>query len=33
LRTRFRRHLPLNLQKQDHAEIDSYTTSVDVTLP
>jgi hypothetical protein len=28
---RFRRHLPLNLQKQDHAEIDSYTTSVDVT--
>src|SRR5690606_37517942 len=30
-RIRFRRHLPLNLQKQDHAEIDSYTTSVDVT--
>ncbi|MER7429840.1 hypothetical protein ABT362_44340, partial [Nonomuraea rubra] len=26
----FRTHLPLNLQKQDHAKIDSYTTSVDV---
>ncbi len=30
-RTNSRRHLPLNLQKQDHAKIDSYTTSVDVT--
>ncbi|TDE26378.1 hypothetical protein E1295_44505 [Nonomuraea mesophila] len=30
-RTHSRRHLPLNLQKQDHAKIDSYTTSVDVT--
>ncbi|MET8340964.1 hypothetical protein ABZV22_45290, partial [Streptosporangium canum] len=30
-RIQSRRHLPLNLQKQDHAKIDSYTTSVDVT--
>ncbi|MFF3444725.1 transposase, partial [Streptosporangium sp. NPDC002721] len=27
-----RRHLPLNLQKQDHAKVNSYTTSLDVTL-
>ncbi len=26
-----RRHLPLNLQKQDHPQVNSYTTSVDVT--
>ncbi|MFB9681723.1 hypothetical protein, partial [Streptosporangium vulgare] len=31
-RNPFHRHLPLNLQKQDHAEINSYTTSLDVTL-
>ncbi|MFI7058654.1 tyrosine-type recombinase/integrase, partial [Streptosporangium canum] len=29
--TYFHRHLPLNLQKQDHAEINSYTTPLDVT--